>query len=147
MNKSFYNGPRILISEDFIKIKDRNLRLEYKDILLVAVRKTRIDKWWLLYILAGIILCLTILYLFFLTIKGITNDSGILAGGNYHRNRFITVLVFFFIGSPVFIIGKIKKYFKKHLMLIINWEHGEFRMKISSMGISEDELKNYFTVK
>jgi hypothetical protein len=55
--------------------------------------------------------------------------------------------MFFFIGGPFFIIFRIKKYFKKYLMLVINWDHNDFRIKISDLGINVYELKKFLEGK
>ena len=55
--------------------------------------------------------------------------------------------MFFFIGGPFFIIVKIKKYFKKYLMLVIKWDHHDYRIKISDLGINVSKLKGYFEGK
>ena len=55
--------------------------------------------------------------------------------------------MFIFIGGPFFIITRIKKYFKKYLILIIRWDHDEFRIKISDLGINASELKIFFESK
>ena len=56
-------------------------------------------------------------------------------------------LIFIFIGGPFYIIFKIKKYFKRYLMLIIKWKHSDFRIKISDLGINVNELRMYLEGK
>lgn len=57
------------------------------------------------------------------------------------------LLMFFFIGGPFLIIIKVKKYFRKYLMLVINWKHNDFRIRISDMGINVYALKIFFEGK
>lgn len=148
MNKRFYNGSKIEIGKDYIKIKRRNIRLSYQDIKLISIKNTRLDRAWLIYIIAGIISFSIILFLFYIVIQGLFSDSTILMrSGLFYRKRMIILLMFFFIGGPFFIIIKVKKYFKKYLMLVINWKHHDFRIRISDLGINAYELKIFFEGK
>ena len=148
MNKHFYKGPKIEIGKDYIRIKKRNIRLSYQEIKSIRIKKTRIDRAWLFYILTGFAGLSIILFLFYIFIQGLFNDTAILArSGLFYRKRIIVLLMFFFIGGPFFIIIKIKKYFKKDLMLVINWEHHDFRIKISDIGIDVYKLKMFFEGK
>jgi hypothetical protein len=56
-------------------------------------------------------------------------------------------MVFILIGGPLFIISKIKKYFKKYLMLVIKWQNDDFRIKISELKKNEIEIKKFFEGK
>jgi hypothetical protein len=148
MNKSFYNGPKIEIRTDYIKIKKRNIILRYQDIKLIKIKNTRLTRVWFLYIIAGTIAFLIILYFFFLFIRGLINDSTILSGnGLYYRKHLISLFMFFFIGGPLFILIKVKKYFKNYPMLIIIWGNKDFRIKISDLGINVFKLKQFFEGK
>ena len=55
--------------------------------------------------------------------------------------------MFFFIGGPLFIIFKVKKYFRKYEMLVIQWDHDEFRIKISDLRLKVNDLKVFFEGK
>ena len=144
MNKSFYNGPKLEIGKDYIRIKKRKTRLNYQDIRLNSIKKARPDRAWLLYIIAGLIGLMVILYLFYLVIQGLFSESDFIArSGLFYRKRGIVVVMFILIGGPLFIIYKIKKYFKRDLRLIIKWYHHDFRIKISDMGIKASDLKMF----
>lgn len=148
MNRHFYKGPKIEIRKDYIKITKRNILLSYQDIKLISIKNTRLDRAWYLYIIAGIIAISIILYVFFMVIRGLINDSTILTNsGLYYRKHLISVFMFFFIGGPLFIIIKVKKYFKKYLMLVIHWDHHDFRIKISDLKINVYELKTFLKSK
>ena len=148
MNKHFYNGPKIEIRKDYIKIKERNIKLNYHDIKSISIKNTRLNRAWLLFIIAGIIAFSIIFSFFYLVIQGLFSDSSILSSsGLFYRKRIIIPLMFFFIGGPFFIIFRIKKYFKKYLMLVINWDHNDFRIKISDLGINVYELKKFLEGK
>ena len=148
MNKHFYNGPEIEIGKDFIRLKKKNLKLSYQDIKSIMIIKTRIDRAWLLYILAGIIAFAFILFLVFTVIQGLYSDSGFIArSGLFYRRRGMTILMFIFIGGPLFIIYKVKKYFQRPLMLVIKWDHHDFRIKISDMGIKVRDLELFLEGK
>jgi hypothetical protein len=148
MNKPFYNGPKIEIRKDYIKIKKRNIILNYEDIKSISIKHTRLDRAWFLYIIAGIISFSIILFLFCIVIRDLFSDSNTLVrSGLFYRKRMMILLMFFFIGGPLFIIVKIRKYFKTYLMLVINWKHHDFRIKISDMGINAYELKNFLENK
>jgi len=148
MNKPFYSGPKIEIRKDFIKIKKRNITLNYDDIRRISIKHTRLDRAWFLYILAGVITFLIILFLFCIVIRDLFGDSNTLVrNGLFYRKRMMILLMLFFIGAPLFIIVKVKKYFRKYLMLVINWKHNDFRIRISDLGITAYELKNFFENK
>ena len=70
MNKSFFNGPKIEIGREYIRLKKRNIRLTYQDIKLISIKNARIERAWLLYIIAGLIGLLIILYLFYQPLLG-----------------------------------------------------------------------------
>ena len=148
MNKHFYNGQKIDIGKDYIKIKERNIRLSYQDIKVISIKYTRLDRAWFIYIIAGIIAFSIILYIFFIVVQGLYSDSTMLrTSGLFYRKRILILLMFFFISGPFFIVFKVKKYFKKYLMLVINWNHHDFRIKISDLGRSVYDLKMFFEGK
>jgi hypothetical protein len=148
MNKHFYNGPKVEIGKDFIKIKERNIKLSYQDIKLISIKNARVNRVWLLYIIAGIIGFSIILFLFCIVLQGLFSDSPKFAiSGIFYRKRTIILFMLLFIGGPSFIIYKIKKYFKKYLMLIIQWDHHDFRIKISDLRINVNELRIFLESK
>jgi len=148
MNKYFYTGPKIEIGKDSIKIKERNIRLSYQDIKSIRIKYTRLDRAGLLYIIAGIIALSLILFLFFIFIHGLFSDTTILrTSGLFYKRRMIILLLFFFTGGPFFIIFKVRKYLKKYLMLVISWDHHDFRIKISELGRDVNDLKTFFEGK
>jgi hypothetical protein len=148
MKNSFYNGPKIEIGEHYIKIKKKDLRLSYSEIKSADIKNTRSDRFWLVYIIAGIIIILIFLYFLFLTIQGLMNGSSFITG-NGHRNNYksLAFIIAFLTGVPLFIISRIKKYFRKYPVMIIVWKKHEFRIKISELGIKENELKSFIESK
>jgi len=148
MNRHFYNGSKIEIGKDYIKIKERNIRLNYQEIKSISIKNTRIHRAWLIYVIAGIVACCIILSLFCLLIHGlISNAAALRNSGLFYRKHVVVLLVFFFTGGPFFIVWKVKKYFKKYLMLIIKWDHDDFRIKISDLRINKNDLKKFFADK
>ena len=148
MTKRFYIGPKIEIREDYINIKDKSIKLKYQDIRSIKIKYSRLNKAGILFVLIGIISLLIILYLFILVIQGVFIDSSLLSNnGFFFKKRVLILLVFIFIGGPFYIIFKIKKHFKKYLMLIIKWKHSDFRIQISELGINVNELWMYLEGK
>jgi len=144
MAKRFYNGPQIEINDDYIYIKDKNIKLKYQDIKSIKVKYSRLSKAWILFILIGIISLSIILYLYILVIQGVFFDSSLLSiNGIFYRKRMLVLLIFILIGGPFYIIFKIKKYFKKYLMLIIKWDHSDFRIQILPLSINVNELRMF----
>ena len=148
MKKQFYSGPKIEIGQDHIKIKEQNIRLNYKDIKSIGIKNTRLSRKWLLYLVTGVLAFIVILGIFFLFIRGSIDDQAHVPGsGFYNRKHSISLLMFIFIGGPLVILFKVKKYFRKHIMLVIKWENADFRIKISDMGIDANELKMFLERK
>jgi hypothetical protein len=147
MNKPFYNGSGIEISKDFIRIKKGNYRIDYKDILSIRIKKTRIDRAWIIYILTGLIALSIILFVFCYFIAGLFFDPGLVNQKFYTGKRVMILWMLLFLGGPFFIILKIKKYFRKHMMLIIKWGHHDFRINISGMNINLHELERFLEGK
>ena len=110
MTTYFYNGPKISIAEDYVRIKEKNIKLDYKEIKSISIQTTRLDKEWMLFIIGGLLISLFLLFVFCLIIQSLLNDSSVLSSrGPYERKSFSQLLVLIFIGVPVFIIIKIKK--------------------------------------
>jgi len=148
MKKLFYSGPEIEIGKDYLKIKKRNTRINFRDINSVSIKNARIDRAWLLYAISGIAGLAIILCLLVLVIRDLYGDSSGLAGsGLFVRKRTIIPLMLLFIGGPFFILMKIKKYFRKYLVLIIRWDHHDFRIRISGLKINAYKLKSFFEGK
>ncbi|MCX6252823.1 MAG: ATP-binding protein [Bacteroidetes bacterium] len=66
MNKHFYDGPKLKIGKDFIKIKQRNILLDYAEIKSISVKNTRLNKAWLLYLLSILFKKVFVIFLFLL---------------------------------------------------------------------------------
>ena len=148
MNKSFYNGPEIEIGETCIKIKKRNIKISYRDDGSIRIVDARLHRAWLLYILAGIAAMSLILLLFIMVIRGVFGDSaGWPNGGVFFRRRTIIPFMFIFIGGPVFIYMKIRKYFRKYPMLVIRWDHHDFRIRVSDLHVDAGDLKTFLETK
>ena len=148
MKNSFYNGPKLEIREHYIKIKKRNIKLSYSDIKSVNIKNTHTGKAWILFIITGIIVILAFICILFLTIQGLLTGSSFITSKGHHNNyKSLAFIIAFLVGVPLFIASKITKYFRKHPMLIITWEQGDFRIKISELGIKESEVKRFFEGK
>ena len=147
MNKPFYNGPKIEIGKDFIKIKKRNTKIYYQDIKSIRVKYSRLDRGWFLYILTGMIGLSIILFALWYFIMGLFVDPGLVNQKLYTGKRVMILWMLLFLGGPFFILLKIKKYFKRHMMLIIKWGHHDFRINISGMNINLHELERFLEGK
>jgi hypothetical protein len=148
MSKHFYNGSKLEISTSGIKIKKRNIKLTYPEITRITIKRTRLSRAGLLIIIAGALVIIAILFLFFLFIRGAFSDATFSShGGLYYRKRVVVALLVFFIGGPLFIFVKIRKYFPKHEMLVISWKHHDYRVKLSDLGVNASELKRFLEDK
>ena len=142
MNKHFCHGKEIVIGTGFIWLKEKNLRLSYDAIRSVSIRMARLHRAGLFYIIAGMAALALILGLFMAGITGLLDhpeNPAIL--GLFNRRHGISLLLFFFIGGPAFIIARIRKYFRKYPMLVIRWKHRDFRIRISDLKINVQDLK------
>ncbi len=142
MNKHFCHGKEILIGSEFIWLKEKNIRLRYDAISSVSIRMARLHRAGLLYIIAGMTALAVILGLFMAGIIGfLSHPENPAILGLFNRRHGISLLLFLFIGGPAFIISWIRKYFRKHMMLVIRWKHRDFRTRISELKINVQELK------
>jgi hypothetical protein len=142
-----YNGPRLVIKSDGIKIRKRNLNLSYPEITSITIKKARLTRGWLGLIFLGIILDIVLVYLlyFFLVNFYVLSDFH---GGYFHYSRRSPgIVIGILLVLPILISFRIRRYFTRPVMLIIKWDHGEFRMKFSEINISVAELKRYFEGK
>lgn len=147
MNKPFYSGPKIEIGRDFIKIKKGNTRIYYPDIKSISIKHSRLNRAWFLYILTGMIALSIILFAFWYFIMGLFVDPGFVNQKLYTGKRVMILWMLLFLGGPFFIILKIKKYFKRHMMLIIKWDHHDFRIKTSGLKINLSEFERFLKDK
>jgi hypothetical protein len=142
-----YNGPGLAIRNDGLRIKKRKLTLSYQDISSIGIRKARLTRGWLGLILLGIILITGILCLLYLFLAHFYFISDV-HGAHYHyARRSPGIIIGILVILPVIIFLRIKKYFRKQVMLIIKWDHDEFRIKFSELNITENELKRYLEGK
>jgi hypothetical protein len=147
LKDSFYSGPKLVIRPDGIKIRKRNINLKYPDISSISIRKARLTRGWLGLMLLGIILNIVILYLLYLFLNHFYFISDVHEAHYHYSRRSPGIIIGLLIILPVIISLRITKYFRKQVMLIIKWNHNEFRIKLSEMNISEGELKRYLEGK
>ncbi|MEI6683324.1 MAG: hypothetical protein WCO44_11880 [Bacteroidota bacterium] len=146
MNKHFCHGKGIVIGSEFIWLKEKNTRLSYDAIRSVSIRKARLHRAGLLYIIAGMTALAVILGLIMAGIIGLlVHPENPAIQGLFNRRHGISLLLFLFIGGPAFIISWIRKYFRKHMMLVIRWKHRDFRTRISELKINVQELKVFLS--
>ena len=121
--------------------------LSYGDITSVRITKTHLIRGWLVMILLGVIadvVLYLLLYLFLVHFYGMSDVHG----GHFQSGRRSPgIIIGILIVLPVIIFIRIKRYFPKFTMLIIKWDHGEFRVKLSELNISAGELKQYLEGK
>ena len=148
MNKPFCRGPNIVIGNDFIRLKETDTKLTYGELRSVSIRNVRVHRAGLLFILAGVVALVLILWLFLYAIIGLGNDTANPAShAIFYRKHGISLVLFLFIGGPVFIVSKTRKYFKKYPMLVIRWGSRDFRIKIADLDKNADELRMFFDGK
>jgi formate/nitrite transporter FocA (FNT family) len=126
-------------------MRKRNITLKYSDISSISIRKARLTRGWLGLILLGIglnILILCMLYQF-LNQFYFASDFHV----PHYPRRSSGIIIGILVILPVIISLRISKYFRKQLMLIIKWDHEEFRIKLSELNIPETELKRYLEGK
>jgi hypothetical protein len=145
LKDSLYSGPNLAIKNDGIRIKKRNITLNYSDISSVTIRKARLTRGWLGLILLGIVLNIAILYLLYMFLNQFYFLSDIRVA--HYPRRSSGIIIGILIILPIIITLSITKYFRKQSMLIIKWDHDEFRIKLSELNIQEGELKRYLEGK
>jgi hypothetical protein len=142
-----YNGPRLAIRWDGVRIKKRKISLNYEDISSISIRKARLTRGWLGMILLGLILNIVLLYLLYLFLSHFYFISDV-HGANFHYpRRSPGILIGILVILPLIISLRIKKYFTKQVMLIIKWDHDEFRIRFCELNIHFSELKRYLEGK
>jgi len=148
VNRYLCNGPKIAIGQDHIGLKERNTRLDYRDIRSVSIINARSHRAWLFYVVAGTAGLVVILLLLYLVIRGFINDPATSPGNSfYYRKHAISILFFFFIAGPVYLISRLRKYSRKQPMLIIRWEKHEYRIRVSELGVRAIDLKRFLEGK
>ena len=147
MKEILYNGPRLVIKSDGIKIRKRNLKLSYPEITSITIKKARLTRGWLGLILLGIILDIVLVYLLYLFLFHFYDLSDIHAGHLRYSRRSPGIVIGILLVLPIFISFRIRRYFTRPVMLIIKWGRGEFRMKFSEINITVAELKRYLEGK
>jgi len=148
LNNELYNGPKLKIGKDAVVIKARNIKLGFSEIESVCIKNTRISRASIFLVMAGILALAVILYLLIVFIQGMMGEMAAFSGGGlYYRKHLISVIMFFFIGAPIIIILKIKKYLRKEMMLVIRWKNDDFRIKVSEMRRTVYEINNFFESK
>lgn len=147
MKDYLYNGPSLAIKNDGVRIKKRKITLNYKDISSINVRKASLMRGWLGMILLGLILIIVLLYLLYLFLDHFYFISDVHGAQFHYARRSPGIIIGILVILPIIISLRIKKYFRKYVMLIIKWDHDEFRIKVSEMNIRAGELVRYFEGK
>lgn len=147
MKEILYNGPRLVIKSDGIKIRKRNLKLSYPEITSITIKKARLTRGWLGVILLGIILDIVLVYLLYLFLFNFYDLSDVHRGHFHYSRRSPGIVIGILLVLPIFISFRIRRYFTRPVMLIIKWDRGEFRMKFSELNLSVTELKKYLEGK
>ena len=94
-----------------------------------------------------LILNVILLYLLYLFLDHFYLMSDV-HGVHYHYARKSPgIIIGILVVLPVIISLRIKKYFRRQVMLIIKWDHDEFRIKFNDLNITTSELKRYFEGK
>ena len=147
MKEILYNGPRLVLKSDGIKIRKRNLNLSYPEISSITIKKARLTRGWLGLILLGIILDILLIYLLYYFLVNFYDLSDVHAAHFHYSRRSPGIVIGILLILPIFISFRIRRYFSRPVMLIIKWDRGEFRMKFSEINISVAELKGYLEGK
>jgi hypothetical protein len=142
-----YNGPKLSIRPDGIRIRRRKLTLDYPGITSITVKKARLTRGWLGLILLGITLDITLVYILYIFLDNYYDLSGLNGIHVHYSRRSPGIVIGILLALPVFITFRIMRYFSRPLMLIIRWKDGEFRMPFRELGISVGELKQYLEGK
>ncbi len=147
MKDILYNGPRLVIKTDGIKIRKRNLKLSYPEIGSITIKKARLTRGWLGLILLGVILDIVLVYLLYLFVANVYDLSDLHRGHFHYSRRSSGIVLGILLVLPIVISFRISRYFSRPLMLIIKWDRSEFRIKFSELKISVAELKSYLEGK
>ncbi len=147
MKDYLYNGPKLAIRIDGIRIKKRKINLAYRDISSVRIRKAGLKRGWLGIILLGILLIILLIYILYLFLAHFYFISDIHSRHFNYSRRSPGIIIGILVILPVVIFLSIKKYFRRYIMLIIKWDHDEFRIKLKELNIPLSELKRYLEGK
>ena len=147
MKDVLYSGPRLAIRVDGIKIRKKDLLISYPEITSITIRKARLTRGWFGLILLGVMLNIVLLGLLYLFLVNFYDLSDVHGSHFHYSRRSPGIVIGILLALPVFISFRIARYFTKPVMLIIKWDHGEFRMKFSELKISVAELKRYLEGK
>ncbi len=147
MKDYLYNGPKLAIRIDSIRIKKRKINLAYQDISSVRISKAGLKRGWVGIILLGIMLISLLIYILYLFLAHFYFISDAHSGHFNYPRRSPGILIGILVILPVVIFLSIKKYFRRHIMLIIKWDHDEFRIKLQELNISLSVLKRYLEGK
>jgi hypothetical protein len=142
-----YNGTRLVIKSDGIKIRKRNLMISYPEITSITIKKARLTRGWLGLILLGVILDIVLVYLLYLFLVNFYGLSDFHGGHFHYSRRSPGIVIGILLVLPIFISFRIRRYFTRPVMLIIKWDRCEFRMKFSEINIPVAELKRYLEGK
>jgi hypothetical protein len=147
MKEVLYNGPKLTIRADGIMIRKRDLLISYPEIISITIQKARLTRGWLGLILLGVMLNIVLICLLYLFLVNFYDLSDVHGGHFHYSRRSPGIMIGILLALPAFISFRIARYFTKPVMLIIKWDHGEFRMKFSELKISVAELKRYLEGK
>ena len=121
--------------------------LRYDDIISIRITKAHLTRGWLGLILLGVIADAVLFYLLYLFLIHFYSMSD-LHGGHYQSGRRSPgIIIGILVVLPVIIFIRIKRYFPTYPMLIIRWDHGEFRVRLSELKITAGEVKQYLESK
>ena len=143
MKDVLYNGPEIAIRIDGIRIKKRKITLKYEDIASIKIRKARISRFWFIFIIAGIVFNVFLIFLLYRILADFYFISDTHHRSIQNARRSQGMIIGFLVILPVVISLWMKKYFQRFNMLIIIWNHSEFRIKLDDLHISTSELQRF----
>lgn len=147
MKTPFYSGPKISITPNGIKIKKKNLFLPYGEISTITIKKSHITRGWMVMLLLGIILDITLLYLLYHFMVNMYDLSDLRGGHFHYPRRSSGIMMGVLLVLPIIVSYRLLRYFTRPLMIIIKWDGGEFRMKFVDLHRSVAELKRYLEGK
>jgi hypothetical protein len=147
LKNTLYTGPHIAIKADGILIRKKKLLLRYQDITSIQIKKARLTRGWLGLILLGIVLDIALFYLLYLFLTNFYDLSGFNPGHAHYSRRSPGIVIGILLILPILVTLRIKRYFTKPVMVIIQWDRGEFRIKLSELKLTAPELQQYLAGK
>ena len=147
MKEILYNGPELTIRNDGIRIKKKKLVLSYQEISSIRIKRARLSRFWLLYILSGILLNAFIIFLIYRFLMNFYLMADSQNGHFHYARRSQGMIIGILVLIPIGITMWMTKYFKKSNMLIIRWNRSEYRIKTDDLHITLSELKRYLEGK